>query len=258
MSFEKELELSKTAATLAGQAILDIYNREREILVEYKNDESPLTEADKKSNEVIKAILHQNFPHYGFLSEEEIDDKKRLEQNLCFIIDPLDGTKEYIKRNGQFTVNIALARAHRVVMGVIYVPVTGELYYASEGQGAFLEVSGQIKKLYVSERVENIRAVVSNSHGCQEMEELIKKYKIKNTLKMGSSLKGCLVARGDAEIYYRYNFTMEWDTAAMQCIAEEAGAIFRQMDGSEMFYNRKDCVNRKGFYLINSTKNQLI
>lgn len=257
MSWEKELGVSKSAAVRAGQAIMDIYNRGNEILVEYKEDQSPLTEADKKANQIITRVLCQNFPEYGILSEEETDNKKRLEQEFCFIVDPLDGTKEFIKRNGQFTVNIALAKNHEVVAGVVYAPVLGALYYASEGQGAFLEIDGKRRKLHVSDRVEDIRAVMSSSHCCQEMEELIHKYHLKNLIRMGSSLKGCLVAQGDAEIYYRHNFTMEWDTAAMQCIAEEAGAIFRQMDGSRMFYNRKDCVNRKGFYIINCEKNQL-
>ena len=98
---------------------------------------------------------------------------------------------------------------------------------------------------------------MSSSHGCKEMDELISKYLLKNFIKMGSSLKGCLVARGDAEVYYRYNPTMEWDTAAMQCIAEEAGAIFRQMDDSEMLYNRENSLNDKGFYIINDKRNRI-
>ena len=98
---------------------------------------------------------------------------------------------------------------------------------------------------------------MSNSHGCAEMDRLIEKNNLVNHVKVGSSLKGCMVAKGDAEIYYRFNPTMEWDTAAMQCIAEEAGAIFRQMDDTDMSYNREDCVNRKGFYIINCPENKM-
>ena len=99
--------------------------------------------------------------------------------------------------------------------------------------------------------------VMSSSHGCEQMDRLLKKYGITNFVKMGSSLKGCVIARGEAEVYYRYNPTMEWDTAAMQCIVEEAGAIFRQMDETPMTYNRTDSLNAKGFYIINSEKNHL-
>ena len=98
---------------------------------------------------------------------------------------------------------------------------------------------------------------MSNSHGCEQMDRLLEKYHVTNFVKVGSSLKGCMVARGDAEVYYRYNPTMEWDTAAMQCIAEEAGAIFMQMDDTEMLYNREDSLNAKGFYIINRIENKM-
>lgn len=99
---------------------------------------------------------------------------------------------------------------------------------------------------------------MSNSHGCKEMDALLEKYHLTNFVSMGSSLKGCVVARGDAEVYYRFNPTMEWDTAAMQCIVEEAGGIFRQMDDSPMYYNRENSLNDKGFYIINSEANKLV
>jgi 3'(2'), 5'-bisphosphate nucleotidase len=172
-------------------------------------------------------------------------------------VDPLDGTKEFVKRNGQFTVNIALAYQGKAVMGVIYVPVTGELYYASEGNGAYLRNESGDTRITVSSRTEDIRAVMSSSHGCEQMDRLVEKYHIKNYVKMGSSLKGCVIAKGDAEVYYRFNPTMEWDTAAMQCIVEEAGAIFRQMDDSPMRYNREDSLNSKGFYIINCPENKM-
>ena len=99
--------------------------------------------------------------------------------------------------------------------------------------------------------------LMSSSHGCEQMDKLLEKYQIRNFVKMGSSLKGCVVAKGEAEVYYRFNPTMEWDTAAMQCIVEEAGAIFRQMDDTPMLYNREDSLNAKGFYIINSIDNKL-
>ena len=253
------LELCKRLSIEAGKAIMDIYNSDDGIEVDYKADNSPLTRADRVSNSIIVEALKDKYKDIAILSEEEKDNKERLSNDYCFIIDPLDGTKEFIKRNGQFTVNIALAYKHRSVMGVIYVPAAEELYYAASGQGSWMQDKhGIVRKLHVSDITEHdkLRLVMSGSHPCKEMEEMIEKNHFTNFVKMGSSLKGCLVARGDAEIYYRHNPTMEWDTAAMQCIAEEAGAIFRQMDDSEMLYNREDSLNAKGFYIINDVKNK--
>ncbi len=258
--WNEELKLAMETAVRAGEEILKIYNEDKDIGTEYKEDGSPLTRADKASDMVITAALKKAFPDHAILSEEEKDDKERLKNDLCFIVDPLDGTKEFIKRNGQFTVNIALSNKHRSVMGVIYVPVTGELYYASEGDGAYLRTpDGKTLRLRVSQNTDHsaLSAVVSGSHGCEEMEELIRKYNIRKILRIGSSLKGCLVAKGEADIYFRHNPTMEWDTAAMQCIVEEAGGIFKQMDDTEMLYNREDSLNAKGFYAINSIENRL-
>lgn len=261
MMWEKELKVAKELAVDAGHAIMEIYNRQEEMDVIYKEDSSPLTMADQKSNDIIVSGLKKTFPSYAVLSEEEKNDLKRLNNECCFIVDPLDGTKEFIKRNGQFTVNIALSYKNHSVIGVIYVPVTEELYFASKDSGSYMQKhDGRIEKLLVSDRIgyDNIRMVMSQSHGCIEMEQLMEKYRINNFIKIGSSLKGCMVARGDAEVYYRFNPTMEWDTAAMQCIAEEAGAVFRQMDDTEMTYNRLDSINSKGFYIINSMENKLV
>ena len=260
------------------------------IQLEYKDGKMPLTAADKASNAVIVESLKKHFPECAVLSEEEKDDLLRLHNPYCFVVDPLDGTKEFIKRNGQFTVNIALAENHTSVLGVIYVPVSGELYYAAKGMGAKLvtldaeklqeiyeseiceeERTQRIEKvvgeelsrltpsdLHVSDRREDLRVVMSSSHGCEEMNRLLEKYNLTNFVKMGSSLKGCVIAKGEAEVYYRHNPTMEWDTAAMQCIVEEAGAIFRQMDDTKMCYNREDSLNAKGFYIINCEDNKLV
>lgn len=255
----KELEIAKKAAILAGQAIMSIYESE-DFGVEIKADDSPLTLADKASNRIIVDLLSEEFPGYAILSEEEQDNKERLNNKLCFIIDPLDGTKEFIKRNGQFTVNIALSVDNCSVMGVIYVPVTEELYYAAEGYGSFMEKNGIVTRMHVSsEKKEKsqLNVVMSLSHGCREMDMLLDKYNLKNFVKVGSSLKGCMIAKGEADVYYRHTPTMEWDTAAMQCIVEEAGAIFRQMDDTPMTYNREDSLNVKGFYILNSIENKL-
>ncbi len=261
MNLERELAVAKEAAVKAGYAIMDVYENAEDMQITYKDGDMPLTAADKASNRIIVDALKKAFPEYAILSEEEKDDLSRLNNDYCFVVDPLDGTKEFIKRNGQFTVNIALSYKHKSVMGVIYVPVTGELYYAAQGQGAYLDTKEQTgKKLQVSEctDISKVRMVMSSSHGCEQMDRLLEKYHISNFVKMGSSLKGCVVAKGEAELYYRFNPTMEWDTAAMQCIVEEAGAVFRQMDDTPMLYNREDSLNAKGFYIINSMDNKLV
>lgn len=259
--WEKELKAAQYAAVEAGKAIMEIYNASEAMEIEYKADDMPLTAADKAANEIIVKYLSGQFPEYAILSEESQDDGRRLEHDYCFVVDPLDGTKEFIKRNGQFTVNIALAYRHVSVMGVIYVPALKELYYASQGNGACRRLQdGTTETLRVSDNTDipSLRVVMSNSHSCREMEELLKQYNLTDFVRVGSSLKGCMVASGQADIYYRFNPTMEWDTAAMQCIAEEAGAIVRQMDGTVMRYNRADSRNSKGFYIINREENQLV
>ncbi|WP_040412771.1 3'(2'),5'-bisphosphate nucleotidase CysQ [Desulfosporosinus sp. OT] len=261
MSFLEEImSRCRDLAMKAGEEILKIYDTD--FTSEIKEDRSPLTLADSKANEIIVNGLKESFPDYAILSEESRDDKCRLGNDYCFIVDPLDGTKEFINRNGQFTVNIALTYKHKAVMGVIYVPVTGQLYYASKGDGSYVEkvTSGYASeklRIRVTDMVENLIMVGSKSHSSEKEARLIKenKSKIKDTLLAGSSLKGCLVASGKADVYYRFGLTSEWDTAAMQCIAEEAGGIFRQMDGSEMLYNRENTLNEKGFYVVNRIEN---
>ncbi len=251
------LQVMKELAVEAGKVIMDIYQTDFD--VDYKEDESPLTQADRQANAVIVEGLMREFPEYAILSEEVKDDKSRRANAYCFIVDPLDGTKEFVKRNGQFTVNIALAHEGRPIVGVIYVPVTKDLYYASVEEGAYKRDghTGETKKLLVSDKVTDLIWVGSKSHSSEKEANLIKAHQevIGETISAGSSLKGCMVAEGKADVYYRFGLTCEWDTAAMQCITEQAGAIFRQMDGSEMLYNRENTLNEKGFYIVNRKDN---
>lgn len=258
MDIIKALELSKELAIQAGEEIMKIYNTD--FSVEYKDDKMPLTMADKNANDIIVSALEKAFPEAGILSEESADDPANRDKRFCFIVDPLDGTKEFIKKNDEFTVNIALSDKGRVVMGVVYLPVKKELYFAASGKGAFLTSEGVTKAISVTGKTSDIRMVVSKSHMGDKEKALLEKYsdKIGDMAQAGSSLKGCLVASGQAEVYYRFGLTMEWDTAAMQAVCEEAGAIFRQMNGSEMLYNREDHLNAKGFYVINSEMNYLV
>lgn len=257
----KEIEqICCELAVEAGHKIMEVYENEELFAdVEYKSDNSPLTKADTAANELIVAGLRKYFPEYAILSEEGKDDLKRLKNPYCFIVDPLDGTKEFIKRNGQFTVNIALAHEHYSVVGVIYVPATQELYYGCQGNGTYHKQmdTGVVTKLTVSDKLTDLTWVGSKSHSSEKEENMIAKHQnvIKDTKSAGSSLKGCMVAKGEADVYYRFGLTCEWDTAAMQCIVEEAGGIFKQMDGSDMTYNREDNLNAKGFFVVNQKEN---
>lgn len=252
------VSILKRLAYEAGEAILTVYDTFTVNDMMTKADNSPLTQADLLSNGIIVSGLKKYFPNYAILSEEEQDNLERLSADYCFIVDPLDGTKEFIKKNGEFTVNIALAHKGKSIVGVIYAPVKKEMYFAEQGKGAFFEQIGDTPvRIQVSQVTQNLRAVASRSHLSPELEALLSRHGVTEFVAMGSSLKGCLVAKGDAEIYFRHNPTMEWDTAAMQCIVEEAGGIFRQMDDSLMTYNREDSMNKKGFYAINNKENRL-
>lgn len=257
MNQEKVLEVLKTLAVEAGKLIMEVY--QTDFAVEYKPDESPLTLADQKANALIVRGLEENFPEYAILSEEMKDDRSRMQNECCFIVDPLDGTKEFVKRNGQFTVNIALAYQKHPLVGVIYVPVTEDLYYAAAETGAYKQdgQNGKITELKVSDKTEDLIWVGSKSHSGEEEAALIEAHQsqIAEVISAGSSLKGCLVAEGKADVYYRFGPTCEWDTAAMHCIAETAGAVIQQMDHSELLYNRENTLNEKGFYIVNRKEN---
>ncbi len=259
---EKNFTILKACILTAGEKILDIYHHsDFESVVEWKQDNSPLTLADKTANDIIVSKLKELFPDDAILSEEEEDDKSRLSQSRCWILDPLDGTKEFIKRNGEFTVNLALSVNKKPVLGIIYAPVLKTIYWAEKGKGAFKqEKNGTIEKIHVTDRRTNLRFVASRSHNHPDMDKIlnIHKDKVANIVSMGSSLKGCLVAEGAAEVYIRHNPTMEWDTAAMHIITLEAGGIFKQLDHSEMLYNREDSLNSKGFYIINHAQNNFV
>ncbi len=256
MDTEKALRLSKMLAYEAGAAIMDIYRQDFD--VELKDDASPLTQADKAANDLILAGLKAEFPDVAYLSEEEKDDFSRLKEKYCFIIDPLDGTKEFVKKNGEFTVNIALAKNGEPMMGVVYAPVLEELYFALKGAGAYLEdKDGHVTPLSVTSHTENLKLVASKSHRSEKLDEMMEanKDKITELVSYGSSLKGCLVAAGSADIYYRFGLTCEWDTCAMQAVVECAGGIMMQMDKTPLTYNRENTLNEKGFFIVNRKEN---
>lgn len=246
----------KHLAVQAGEEILKFYGQD--IDVSYKEDLSPVTEADKAANDIIVKGLREAYPEIAVMAEESADDPSRLGQSYCFIVDPLDGTKEFIKKNGEFTVNIALAEDGRPIAGVIYVPVLRELYFAAQGMGAWSIVKGEEKRLEVSQRVGDIRLAKSRSHHAPELDKLIAENHITRVVIAGSAYKGCLLARGDVEVYYRFGRTMEWDTAAMEILVTEAGGCFSGLDGQPFAYNKRNPENPPGFFALNRKENALV
>ena len=247
-------DLFKKLAFMAGEEILEVYGTD--FKVAYKEDDSPVTMADRKANDLIVNGLKNTYPHVPVLAEESADNLSRLSEEYCFIVDPLDGTKEFVKKNGEFTVNIALAHKGAPIAGLIYIPVLDECYYAAKGQGAFMH-NDKEEPIHVSGRIGDIRLAVSRSHSSDELDKLIEVNHIKNIIIAGSAYKGCLLARGDVEAYYRFGRTMEWDTAAMQIIVEEAGGILMGMDERLLIYNKENPENPTGFYCINRKENRL-
>lgn len=254
------LEIAIEASIAAGKEILKVYEAD-EISVEGKKDNSPLTEADLNSNSVIMKFLKET--GIPIISEEnkEVDFLKRREWDVCWVVDPLDGTKEFIKKNGEFTVNIALVSNGIPSIGVIYVPVSRELYYANTEQnsaykqvlstnhiiqGELYDFKNQIAPTPLSN--ETIRVVGSRSHMNEDttkfVEGLKSKYKNVEIVSKGSSLKFCLVAEGKADIYPRFAPTMEWDTAAGQAICNAVGLkVLNQETDNSLLYNKENLLN---------------
>ncbi len=225
----------------SGTEILKIYASD--FAVETKTDDSPLTAADRAAHEHIVAALLQLTPDIPVWSEEsaEIDVAERSGWPLFWLVDPLDGTKEFIKRNGEFTVNIALIRGNEPVMGVVHVPVTQRDYMGYEGGGAFIiDNGGDPRPISVSRKAETpIRVVGSRSHRGNSLNAYLDWIGPHVMVPMGSSLKLCLVAAGAADVYPRLGPTSEWDTAAAQAVVEAAGGRVIDLSGQRLLYNTK-------------------
>ena len=233
----------------AGDAILEIYHASEGIVYTKKDDDSPLTRADQRSNEVLCAGLEKLSPKLPIISEENkaIDYEERSTFEYCWMIDPLDGTKEFIKRNGEFTINLALIHDHKVVLGMMYVPCTRTLYWGIKEGGAFMQQGEEVKALKVPDfkkEDEGLNVVCSRSHFNAETEAVLGQLNAPETVSVGSALKFMLIAEGKAHIYPRAAPTMEWDTAAAQIIMEEAGGEVLQLANNQpLVYNKKDLLN---------------
>ncbi|MCA9837903.1 MAG: 3'(2'),5'-bisphosphate nucleotidase CysQ [Trueperaceae bacterium] len=242
-------------AAEAGKRILEVYES-ADFNVDFKADDSPLTRADLASHHFILGALENLSPDIPVLSEESkgIAYSERKNWSKFWLVDPLDGTKEFIKRNGEFTVNIALIEEGKPIMGVVHVPVTGLTYWAQQGQGAFKREAGQDTKLTAATTVsKELKVVASRSHAGAEttafLEALAQDYKL-DVVSKGSSLKLCQVAENSADLYPRLGPTMEWDTAAAQCIVEQAGGEVTTLEATPLRYNKENLLNP--YFMVSS------
>jgi len=249
----EELELLGNLARTAGAAILEVYAGE--FTVEEKDDHSPLTLADKRSHNLISAGLMEYFPDIPVLSEEgkEVPYAVRRGWGRFWLVDPLDGTKEFVKRNGEFTVNIALVEGDQPTLGVIYLPVTDVLYLADIRQGCWEIAEGIGRPLCMHDPDPDspVRVVTSRSHPAPDLQDLLHLLPAHETLPRGSSAKFCAVAAGHADFYPRLGPTWEWDTAAGQAIVTAAGGVMVDPNAHPLVYNKADLLNGR-FYVAAS------
>ena len=243
MSLKIDRQLLDAVADIAkeaGRAILEVYQTDFD--VDSKDDKSPITEADRRANAIIAERLAALPVRLPMLSEEskQAPWAERSAWRHLWLVDPLDGTKEFIGRNGQFTVNIALIEGHGPSLGVVHVPVTGVTYSGIVGQGAWKEgpggIAAPIRVRPLGE--EPVRVVASRSHRGPDLDGYLERLGPHETVSMGSSLKFCVVAEGEADVYPRLGPTSEWDTGAAQAVLEAAGGFVRDTDGQRLRYNK--------------------
>ena len=247
---EEHIEALNQIAKEAGLDIMEVYADPTQVEMELKDDDSPLTLADRRSNDRIVKGIEELDLDYHLVSEElsdSLDYLKRKKEQIIWLVDPLDGTKEFIKRNGEFTVNIALVRNGEPWAGFVYVPVTETSYWAVRGQGAWKEKGDVRTKLQCnsfSVSDEGLKVVSSRSHLNPATESFMGALNAPEIVQKGSSLKFITIAEGGADIYPRLAPTMEWDTAAAHCILREAGGIVVRADNEEpLRYNKQNLLN---------------
>lgn len=249
------IESLKPIVREASEAILEIYAEDFD--VEHKDDaeNSPLTEADCASHDIIVSQLSELTPEIPIISEEAAENMEyetRREFDKFWLVDPLDGTKEFIKKNGEFTVNVGLIAGDKPIAGIVMMPTSGTIYTACEGTARMIK-NGESVPISVSE-VENpaaATAVCSRSHKGPRITELFEQLNITDQKERGSSLKLCQVAKGQADIYGRYNPTWEWDTAAADAVVRNAGGTVTEPDGTPLVYNKESLKNLNGLLVTN-------
>ena len=235
----------------AGEAIMKVYAQD--FTVEFKGDNSPLTAADTAAHHIIEQGLNILTPSIPVLSEESAnsDWQTRKIWPRYWLVDPLDGTREFVKKNGEFTVNIALIEEGHATFGVIYAPALKILWWGDELQGAFVQLEGVTKKIAVDKtQRNNLRVAASRSHLDETTSAALARMGEVERLSMGSSLKFCRIAEGAMDVYPRFAPTSEWDTAAGQAILEAAGGVVLNLDGSPFRYNSKDSLLNPHFIAL--------
>lgn len=258
-NYNKELEVALEATKLAHKIILDIYNSE-DFKTEIKDDNSPVTQADLKANELICEMLMNNFKDYGLLSEELKDSDDRLTKEYVWVVDPIDGTKDFIAKTDEFTVNIGLIFNHEVVLGVIGVPAKNEIYYAIKNEGCYLLKDEKITRLFTDKKDNNLVQMHSRFHFSKSEEEYFNNHEeISELCEAGSAYKACLIASGKAHVYLKNSKgTKEWDVAPSSIIVKEAGGFFGLPNGDEMLFNRVNVYNEDGFIILNKYNEKLL
>ena len=241
----------------AGHAIMEVYNSD--FAVEHKDDKSPLTQADLAADRVIEDGIQALGTPWPLMSEEsaKMPFETRQTWETYWLIDPLDGTREFVKRNGEFTVNIALVHQHEVILGVVHAPAINKTWSAARGQGAFVfSTEGDENRQNISSReldMDNLVVAASRSHGSEKLRTFIQAINPKETITSGSSIKQCLVATGEVDLYPRLGLTSEWDTAAAQCVVEEAGGHLTDTEMQALKYNTKDSLLNPEFFVFGKT-----
>ena len=246
------LETIIDAVITAGDKIVEIY--ESDFKVEKKDDNSPITKADLESNRIIKEYLLQT--GIPILSEEDADDKSRMDSEKVWIVDPLDGTQDFVNKTGEFTVMVGLVENHIPVMGLVYWPTEKKLFFAENGLGAFCHDSDGWAKISVRnvEEIEKSLALVSRHHLSDKEKKMLEHLKIDNTASIGSSLKVMEIASGRADIYLTSTNKMkQWDTAASHCIISEAGGKMTDISGNDLIYNTESVNHKNGLLVTNGS-----
>jgi 3'(2'), 5'-bisphosphate nucleotidase len=248
---DKALAAARDAAGAAAEIILHYWRIGTD--VDLKGDDTPVTVADREAELAIRRILAAALPEAGIYGEEYgADDTSR---EWLWLVDPLDGTREFVKRNGEFTVNIALIEHHRAVAGVVLAPVSGDTYYAAQGAGAWRQASAGDTPVRIRSRpvADTLGIIGSHSNPGAITRTLLERLGPHERVPLGSSLKFCVIARGDADLYLRLGATSEWDTAAAQCVLEEAGGAVLDLAGRPFRYNTRDSLINPEFIACGDT-----
>ena len=258
--YHQEVTDALKIAKEASKMVLDYYNGYLDVQI--KDDNSPVTIADKVADKYIRVKLSELYPDYGLLSEETHDDKSRLDKEFVWVIDPIDGTKDYIAHDDEFAINIALVRNHKVVVGVIAVPAKNTYYYAMENGGAYKEENGILSRIQVDDRaVTNLKAITSRFHRDGLEDRVYQQFDslIEGIVSCGSAYKMGLIAEGKAHLHMKYgDHTKEWDIAPGVILVKEAGGVFLNSKGEEFEFNRDDVINRGGYIIMNKMNREFV